>query len=131
MDPQDVTHVQNAIHNPDDPRHFMTVTPAGEDRSASIGGVEVARSSNAVAVKEVGGQIYDPMIYFPRDDVRMDLLTLSDRTTFCPIKGDTEYFDFQGEQGVVTHAAWSYIKMALGDELKHLIAFDPAQTTVL
>lgn len=130
MEPQDVTLVQNAVHNPGDPRHFMTITPAGQDRAVSIGGVEVARSSNALAVKEVSTTIYDPMLYFPRDDVRMDLLAPSDRTTFCPIKGDTEYFDFTGEQGVVEHAAWSYIQMALGDELMNLVAFDPAHTKV-
>ena len=36
--PSDVTLVKNAIHNPAEPRHFMRVVPAGEERTASVAG---------------------------------------------------------------------------------------------
>jgi uncharacterized protein (DUF427 family) len=130
MDLNDVTMVQGAIHNPDEPRHFMTITPANRVRSASIDGTEVARSDRAVVVKEIGRSIYDPVVYFPRADVTMDRFEVSERSTHCPLKGDTEYFDFIGDQERIPDAAWSYVRMALGDELKQLIAFDPARIEV-
>lgn len=130
MDLTDLTLVQDAIHNPDEPRHFMTITPVGQERSASIDGTEVARSNGAVVVKEVGRSIYDPVLYFPRRDVRMDLLATTERTTHCPLKGDTEYFGLVTDQGRVPDVAWSCVRMALGDELKHLVAFDPARTEI-
>jgi len=51
---EDITLVRNAIHNPGDPRHFMRVVPAGTARTASVGDTVVARSTEAVVVKEVG-----------------------------------------------------------------------------
>lgn len=42
--------------------------------------------------------------YFPREDVRMDLLTLSETTTHCPFKGQTVYFSLGSNKDI----AWSY-----------------------
>ena len=128
--PVDVTLVKNAIHNPNEPRHFMRIVPAGGRRIASVGGHVVAESEAAVVVKEVGRDIYDPVVYFPRSDVDMATLTTIDKSTHCPLKGDTEYFDLVVGDNRIAEAAWSYVKMVAGDELKELIAFDSSKVTV-
>ncbi len=130
MTPSDVTLIEDAIHNPDEPRHFMTVLPAGDGRSVSIGGTVIAESDDAVVVREVGYSIYEPVLYFPREDITMDLLRVTDRTTYCPLKGDTEYFDVAVDGEVVPDAAWSYVNMRLGDELKQLVAFDSSKAVI-
>ncbi len=131
MTPEDVTLVRNAIHNPADPRHFMRVVPAGAERTASVDGVTIARSSGALVVKEVGGDVYDHVVYFPRGDVDMAALVRTDKTTHCPLKGDTEYFDLSvGEQRVAA-AAWSYHEtIEEAAELNGLVAFDTTKVTV-
>ena len=128
--PGDVTLVQQAIHNPNEPRHFMRVVAAEGRHRATIDGTVVADSANAVVVKEVGRDIYDPVVYFPRADVDMTALTRTDTTTHCPLKGDTEYYDVAAGDHGLTDAAWSYVEMVLGDELKDLVAFDAGRIEV-
>ena len=53
-EPSAVTLVRNAIHNPSEPRHFMTVTPVGGRRVATVAGQVVADSTTALVCKEVG-----------------------------------------------------------------------------
>lgn len=129
--PSDVTLVKNAVHNPSEPRHFMRVVPATTNHRATVGDQVVVDSDRAMIVKEVGRDIYDHVVYFPRDDVQMELLTKIDKSTHCPLKGDTEYFDLQLGDTIVSEAAWSYIEMVEGAEaLQDLIAFDSSKVEI-
>ncbi len=119
------------MHNPAEPRHFMRIVPSAKRQVATIGGTVIADSENALVCKEVGRDIYDPVIYFPRADINMDVLAKIDKTTHCPLKGDTEYFDVALESEPATEAAWSYPAMIVGgDELAGLIAFDTSRVEV-
>ena len=129
-EPSDVTLVRDAVHNPADPRHFMRVTPARSRQVASVAGHVVADSQNALVCKEVGLDIYDPVVYFPRGDVDTDALAAIDRTTHCPLKGDTEYFDVVAGGERFPAAAWSYVELVTDNPLQGLIAFDPSQVAV-
>lgn len=130
-DPADVTLVKNAIHNPAEPRHFMRVTRSGTRRTASIGDRVVADSENAVLVKEVGRDIYDAVVYFDRADVDMAALSAIDKSTHCPLKGDTEYFDIVIDGDRHAEAAWSYVQtLDIAAELQDLVAFDASQVTI-
>jgi len=123
----DVTLVKGAIHNPDEPRHFMRVVSAPGRRTATVDGTVIADSTTAVLVKEVGRDIYDPVVYFPRADVEMGLLARIDKSTHCPLKGDTEYFDLSLGGRTVAEVAWSYVDMVDVDGvevLQGLVAFD-------
>ena len=129
--PNDVTLVENAHHNPNEPRHFMRIVPSRTAQQASMDGASIADSSSALVVKEVGRDVYDPVVYFPRGDVAMHLLERTDKTTHCPLKGDTEYFDLVIGEVRTEAAAWSYVgDMIAGEELRDLIAFDTSKVRV-
>ena len=128
---EDITLVKNAIHNPGEPRHFMRIVPAGEPRSASVGGTTLAHSADSVVVKEVGLDLYDHVVYFPRADVSMDTLVRIDKSTHCPLKGDTEYFDVAVDGKQIAEAAWSYVDtIDVAAELRGLVAFDTSKIVV-
>ena len=129
--PGDHTLVENAVHNPAEPRHFMRLVPAGTTRRAVAAGETVVESDAATVVKEVGRDIYDPVVYFPRADVNMEMLVRIDKSTHCPLKGDTEYFDLVIGDTTINEAAWSYVDMVDGAEaLQHLVAFDSSKVEV-
>ncbi|KLE34755.1 DUF427 domain-containing protein [Aurantiacibacter luteus] len=87
----------------------MTVT-------ARWNGKEIARSDDTVVVE--GNH------YFPRADVREDLLQPSDTTTHCPWKGDASYYSVVGGQEVNTDAAWFYPQpKEAAEQIRDRIAF--------
>jgi uncharacterized protein (DUF427 family) len=49
-----------------------------------------------------------PVYYFPREDVRMDILERSNRHTHCPHKGDASYWTLKLGGRSAENAAWSY-----------------------
>jgi len=78
FEPAEVTLVENAIHNPSEPRHFMRIGPADGRRIATIASHVIADSEAALVCKEVGRDIYGPVVYFPPADVDMALLVAID-----------------------------------------------------
>lgn len=119
------TLVENAIHRSDEPRHFMTFKYPGHDIAAVYKGIEIARSRNALRLHEVGRDVYDPVVYFPKEDIHMEWLSKTAKTTHCPLKGDTQYFDVKLDRYSVRDAAWCYDRpIESADALKNYIAFD-------
>ena len=49
-----------------------------------------------------------PVYYFPRNHVRMDLLTPTAHHTFCPYKGDASYWTVAAGGKTAENAVWSY-----------------------
>lgn len=49
-----------------------------------------------------------PVFYFPRDDVRADLLEPTDHTTHCPWKGEASYWSVRVGDRVAENAVWGY-----------------------
>lgn len=112
--------------------HHATCEQAGGTYVAKIGGREVAKSQRAVVLREENaGKSYPPVIYFPRDDVAMELFTRTDKSTTCPIKGAASYFSFTkgGEAG--GDVAWSYETPIDGvAAIREHIAFYPDRVDV-
>ncbi len=79
----------------------ITFHPSKQRMQVRVEGILLADSSNTLKLREHG---YPPRHYFPRDDVRMDLLTVSKTTTYCPFIGHTVCFSL-GERRDI---AWSY-----------------------
>lgn len=87
-----------------------------------VGDSTVADSTGAFLLHESGLQ---PVYYFPRSDVRSDLLEPTDRHTHCPKKGDASYYTVRAGERVVENGAWCYPEPLPGAPvaLKGLIAF--------
>jgi len=49
-----------------------------------------------------------PVFYFPRDDVRMEHLVKTDRSTHCPFKGNASSWTIRVGENSAENAAWSY-----------------------
>ena len=84
--------------------------PIGIERESSrvvvtVAGHVVADTREALTLRE---SHYPAVQYIPRKDVDMTLLTRTDRTTYCPYKGDASYFSIPvgGERSI--DAVWSY-----------------------
>ena len=83
----------------------MQVRPHTRRVRAEFAGVCVADSRNAVELLE--GQM-PPAIYFPREDVRMDLLQRTTHTTYCPFKGNASYWTLEVGSRSARNVVWSY-----------------------
>lgn len=126
------TLVRNAIHNPSEPRHFMRIAEPEHEITARVGELVVARSRRTRKVKEVGLDVYDPVHYFPREDVDMARLERNDRSTHCPLKGDTEYFDLVVGEDRIENAAWCYVQtIEEASALQDRIAFDAGRVQII
>jgi len=128
-----VTRSQHTIHNPDDPRHFMRVKPAGRYVTVSRKGRVLAEGADAFRVIEAGNDMYDPLIYFPRRALKADLAPCAKEKTWCPLKGHAVYFDLPADAGedTVEEIAWSYEDtLDFAAEIKDLVAFYPDKVTI-
>jgi uncharacterized protein (DUF427 family) len=70
-----------------------------------LGGVAVADSKRVKLLFETG---HLPVYYFPIDDVRMDLLECTDKSTHCPYKGDALYWTVRVGDRTAENAVWGY-----------------------
>lgn len=68
-------------------------------------GEVVAESRAALAVRETG---HAPVMYFPKADVRFDLLEPTDHTTVCPFKGEASYWTIRVGTAEAENAVWGY-----------------------
>ncbi|AQU83131.1 MULTISPECIES: DUF427 domain-containing protein [unclassified Halomonas] len=84
---------------PNAPR--IELHPISQRVQAHVDGKLIADSTNTLELRERG---YPPRHYFPREDVRMDLLSVSETTMYCPFKGNMVTFSLAGRQDI----AWSY-----------------------
>jgi uncharacterized protein (DUF427 family) len=51
-----------------------------------------------------------PVYYFPKKDVRFDLLTATDHHTYCPYKGEASYWTIRAGGREAENAVWGYQK---------------------
>jgi uncharacterized protein (DUF427 family) len=89
------------------PKHRVSTRPAGKRVQVRFQGEVIADSVDAVAMEEtLEGSVVAPLLYyFPRKDVKMDLLVRTDHRTHCPFKGDAAYFSLKDGP---ENAVWSY-----------------------
>jgi uncharacterized protein (DUF427 family) len=89
------------------PDHPIEITLAQGVFEAVFAGEVVARSARALLLREADRPA---VVYFPRNDVRMDLFSRSATRTWCPYKGEASYFSLKAADGaaVIADAGWSY-----------------------
>jgi uncharacterized protein (DUF427 family) len=86
-----------------------------------VDGVVVADTIRSRYLFETG---HLPVYYFPKADVRFDLLERTDRTSHCPRKGDAEYWSIVVGERTIDNAVWSYPSPLEGaPDLSDLVAF--------
>ena len=71
----------------------------------TIGGRVIADTRNALTLRE---SKYPPVQYILRQDVDMAVLARSATQTYCPYKGDADYFSIPGGGERSTDAIWTY-----------------------
>ncbi len=87
------------------PDHPITITPAGKRWRAKFNDHVIADSADALVLQEAR---YPPVVYFPRDDVAMEYMTRTDRSTNCPYKGDAAYYSLKMDGDLAENAVWTY-----------------------
>jgi uncharacterized protein (DUF427 family) len=87
------------------PDHEVREERIDERLKVEIDGEVVADSADVIKVVE---DEHPVRYYFPRSDVRMDVLEPTDRTTRCPFKGTASYFTINAGGREFENAAWSY-----------------------
>src|SRR5579875_1948380 len=83
----------------------VRVEPCPKRVRVVVGGAVVADSAHPLLLLEAG---HLPVYYFPRGDVRADVLEPSSTTSYCPHKGEASYYSLRVGEVVVEDAAWSY-----------------------
>lgn len=89
----------------------------------SVAGCVIADTREVLTLHEAH---YPAVHYIPRKDVDMTLLTRTDRTTYCPYKGDASYYSITagGERSI--DAVWTYeTPYAAVAAIKDHLAFYP------
>jgi uncharacterized protein (DUF427 family) len=88
-----------------DPYHRIDVVPTFRNVRVSLDGVVLAESTSVVGLYETSLPV---RWYFPRKDVRDDLLERSDTLTRCPYKGQATHWSARVGAELTPDVAWSY-----------------------
>ena len=91
--------------HPRDPYHRVDVRKSSRHVRVAIDGELVAETRQPVLLFETG---LPTRYYFPRQDVRSDLLEDSDRHTGCPYKGQASYYSVRTPRRLVRDVVWYY-----------------------
>lgn len=85
--------------------HRISLQQPGARVRVGIGEDVLAESDRATLLLERG---CPPRWYFPREDVRLDLLRRTTTTTVCPFKGRATYWSYEPVGAEGADVAWSY-----------------------
>jgi len=111
------------------PDHPISVERNPSRVIVSVAGCVIADTREALTLHEAH---YPAVHYIPRKDVDMTLLARTDRTTYCPYKGDCSYFSIPlgGERSI--NAVWSYeAPYAAVTPIKDYLAFYPERVDAI
>ncbi|MCE4225617.1 DUF427 domain-containing protein [Methylobacterium sp. C25] len=105
------------------PDHPITITPHAGRVRVVAGGITVAETTRALALKEAA---YPVVLYIPREDAHWGRFAKSARTSHCPYKGDASYFDLDAGGSPRQAAVWSYENpFPAVAQIKEYLAFYP------
>ena len=131
-DPAIAALTQRRRDSPNGAGHYHITDPYKYRITVRIDGVDVAESTDAMILKEVGKSVYNPSFYIPLKDVNFDLLRRVDgHSTFCPIKGEASYWDFESIGVSIEKAAWSYkAPLPYSEMISGYLGFDQRFATI-
>lgn len=112
-------------------RHYAAIDAYPRKLTLKYNNKIIAESQNALILKEVAKSVYNPVFYFPKEDIKVDLVMEAERKSYCPIKGDASYWNFK-ENPTSDYLAWSYEKaLPRAKKIKGYIAFNLDQITMI
>jgi uncharacterized protein (DUF427 family) len=88
-----------------DPHTRIDILPSSRRVRVEVDGVTIADSSKGRFLFETG---LPPRYYLPKEDVRMDLLTPTDKVTACPYKGRASYWSVDTGEATHRDLVWGY-----------------------
>ena len=83
----------------------IKIRPAEGTWVVRAGGAVLGESDRALELAEGD---YPAVIYFPREDIAIEFLDPSDKTTTCPYKGQAAYFSIATKSTTLKDAVWTY-----------------------
>lgn len=89
----------------DIPGYRIQIEPCPRRVRVVYNGMTVADSSRALVLRETRLM---PVYYFPREDVRMDLMQRTEHRTYCPFKGNASYWTLTVGGKTAGNVVWSY-----------------------
>lgn len=108
----------------DAPRHYAVIDNYSRKLTLKLGNKILVESTNAIILKEVGKTVMNPVFYFPKEDIKLDLISDPSRSTYCPIKGDASYWNVAGGP-TDNYFAWSYEEaLPRTKKIKGYVAFN-------
>ena len=110
--------------------HTVTISPADLHVVVRVDGETIAETDHPVLLDETG---LPTRYYFPRADVRMDLLRATSFSTQCPFKGQASYWTLELGDSVHDGIVWTYEQPIAGAEgIAGLLSFynDRVELTV-
>ena len=81
----------------------LTLEQCSRRIRADFGGETIAESDRVLVMHETR---LPPVYYFPRDDVRMDLMKKTGHRTHCPFKGNASYWTLEAGGKTAKNAVW-------------------------
>jgi len=87
------------------PDYKVLLEPSPRRVRVAFNGETIADSANAHLLFETR---HLPVYYFPRSDVRLDLMVPTDHHTFCPYKGTASYWTIRVGDRSAENAVWAY-----------------------
>jgi uncharacterized protein (DUF427 family) len=87
------------------PEHPISIERNPARVVVSVAGRVVADTRNALALREA---TYPPVQYIPIEDVDSSQLERTDHATYCPYKGDCNYYSIPAGGKESVNAVWSY-----------------------
>ena len=88
-----------------DPHKRVDVMPSSRHVRVVVGGVTVAETHRPTLLFETG---LPTRYYLPREDVHMEYLRPTARTSRCPYKGIAAYWTVEAGDAVLEDVVWSY-----------------------
>jgi uncharacterized protein (DUF427 family) len=95
---------EKQIKNPG-PDHPISIQHNRARVVVSVVGRVIADTRNALALREA---VYPAVQYIPREDVDFSQLERTDHVTYCPYKGDCNYYSIPGGGKKSVNAVWTY-----------------------
>ncbi|MCB1740706.1 MAG: DUF427 domain-containing protein [Gammaproteobacteria bacterium] len=105
------------------PDSGFSLQPYPKRLQAWFDGVRVVDTHRARLMRE--GRL-PPVLYMPREDVRMDLMSRSEYRTWCPFKGAASYWSLRVGDREARDVMWSYEDpLPEAESIRDEVAFHP------